>query len=65
VKRKFKIISRDSETCEHDTGVFHSVGIDCDFVESMMADCHMHETDPQHDVIWHDPKIMVAFEDLK
>ena len=62
VKRKFKILKRDSETCEHDTGVFHSVGLDCDFVESMMIDCHMLESDPDHLAVWHDPKIMIKLE---
>jgi len=62
MKKSFEIIKRDSETCEHNTGVFHSVGLDCDFVESMYRDLHMDEADPQHLAVWHDPKIMIKLE---
>ena len=62
MKRDFKIIKRDGETCEHNTGVFHSIGLDCDFVESMYWDSHMSEADPDHQVVWHDPKIMIKLE---
>ena len=44
MRRIFKIINRDSETCEHDTGVFHSVGLDCDFVESLYRDSILSES---------------------
>ena len=60
----FKIVERDTEMCLHDTGVFHSIGLDCDFVESMTREYHMQEVDPEHQGIWHDPKKMVLLEDL-
>jgi len=62
MKNTFKILKRNSETCEHDTGVFHSIGLDCDFVESMVREYHVHESDPEHHAIWHDPKIMIKLE---
>jgi len=62
MKNNFKIVKRNSKTCEHDTGVFHSVGIDCEFVESMMKDCHMLESDPEHQEIWHNSKQAIILE---
>ena len=64
MKKRYEIVKRDSETCEHNTGVFHSVGLDCDFVESMAREYHMLEADPEHDAIWHDSKKMVLLENL-
>ena len=64
VKNKFKVVKRDCEECEHDTGVVHSVGLVCGDVESMCRDFHMNEEkDPRHRLFWHDPKIVVDLGD--
>ena len=62
MKKRYEIVKRDSETCEHNTGVFHSVGLDCDFVESMYRDLHLDEADPQHQEMWHNPKNAIILE---
>jgi len=63
VKNKFKVVKRDCEDCEHDTGVVHSVGLACDDAESMCREFHMNEKDLRHRRIWHDPKIVVDLDD--
>jgi len=49
----FKVISRDKNDCEHDTGVMHSVTMPCEIAENMVKKTHMRESDPQHQSTWH------------
>lgn len=55
MKIKFKVKKRTADDCEHDTGVFHSIGIPCEEAERMMKIFAMNEDDPDHYALWHDP----------
>lgn len=50
---KFKIVERNEDECIHDTGVHHSLGLKCGDVERMAKECHVFESDPLHQMIWH------------
>jgi hypothetical protein len=49
----FTVVERDEYECLHDTGVLHSLGIDCEIAEMMSDIFHVHEDDPLHQAIWH------------
>jgi hypothetical protein len=49
----FKVLERSEEGCFHDTGVFHSLGMDCEIAEMMSDIFHVHEDDPLHEAFWH------------
>lgn len=49
----FKVLEQNEEGCLHDTGVIHSMGIDCEDAEKMSDVFHVHEDDPLHRATWH------------
>ena len=49
----FTVVERDEYECFHDTGVIHSLGIDCEIAEMMSDIFHVHEDDPLHKAFWH------------
>ena len=49
----FKVVKRDSEECEHDSGIVHSIGMPCEVAESLLDVHHMRESDPLHEKTWH------------
>jgi hypothetical protein len=59
---KFKVIERTKDDCEHDTGVFHSLGISCEDAERMSVVFAIRESDPDHQEIWHNPKNAIILE---
>jgi len=52
----FTVVERDEYECLHDTGVFHSLGMDCEIAEMMSDILHVHEDDPLHEATWHSGK---------
>ena len=52
----FTVVERDEYECLHDTGVFHSLGMDCEIAEMMSDILHVHEDDPLHKATWHSGK---------
>lgn len=49
----FKVVKRDKDECEHDTGLCHSIGMSCAEAEQMAKQSHVFDSDPLHDEIWH------------
>lgn len=51
----FKVVERDEEAdmCLHDTGVCHSLHMDCEMAEMLSDLMHLREDDPLHEEVWH------------
>ena len=49
----FKVVKRDEDECLHDTGLCHSIGMNCADAERKARQSHVFDSDPNHDEIWH------------